>query len=102
MKIVMLIGALVFSQISFAGYFVEKSLYVTNYVVVGRGETRALAEKDALSAIPKISDELFFEPDSNYNSPVFQCAGDGLAWNEKKECLGSDIQMIIPLRKVSR
>ena len=45
-------------QFSFAGYFVEKSTYSPNYIVVGRGATHAIAEKDAISAISKLTDNL--------------------------------------------
>lgn len=99
---VLLVFPLLISQFCLAGYFVEKSMYTSRYIVVGRGSTRLLAEKDALSAIPKSSDELFFEPDSNFNSPAFQCSGDGFVWTEKDQCQGVDIQIVIPLRKVSR
>jgi hypothetical protein len=87
---------------SHAGMFVDKSLYVTRYLAVGKGKTLAEAERDARSAIPAPTPTLFYEPDSSHNSPEYQCVDAGFFWSERNECGGADVQETIPLRRIQR
>lgn len=100
--ILLLLAPLLAPLTSRAGMFVDKSLYVTTYLAVGKGKTLAEAERDARSAIPAPASTLFYEPDSSYSSPAFQCVDAGFFWTEKNECGGADVQETIPLRRVQR
>jgi len=88
-------------QSSFAGFFVDKSMYTETYLAIGRGHTRLEAVNDAMKAIPAATKYIKYEPNSSWNSPVIQCLESGV-WTEARECDGNEIQYIIPLRKIEQ
>jgi hypothetical protein len=84
-----------------AGYFIEKSMYSPNFLVVGRGMSLDEARKDALAAIPKAKNDVHYEMDS-LNSPANQCT-EGFAPNEDLTSCGAVAwQTSIPLIRVER
>lgn len=85
-----------------AGYFVQKNMYSNAHLAVGVGSSLAEATKDAKEAIPEGTKTDFYEPDSDFNGPAFQCL-EGVIWTEKDECWkGGTVQYVIPLRHVTR
>jgi hypothetical protein len=95
------ITLLLLSQTSYAGVFVDKSMYVETYLAVGHGKTKAEAMSDAQNAIPEATKRLKYEPNSQWASPAIQCLESGV-WTEENECYGNDIQYIIPLKKIEQ
>jgi hypothetical protein len=96
-----ILALLLLPAVSHAGYFVEKSMYVTTYLAVGTGTTLEIAKRDARDAIPAPNKWITFEPNSNQFSPQYQCVG-GERWSEKDECSGGEIQYFLPLRRVEQ
>ena len=90
-----------FSLNAFGGHFVPKSLYVETHLAVGNGKTLEEAKQDAYSSIPKATRYLYYEPNTNWSSPAYQCV-DLVAWNEKDECNGGLVQYVVPLRMISQ
>lgn len=87
---------------SHAGTFIKKSMYSSAHLAVGSGSTLEAAIDDAKSAIPVGTKLEYYEPDSNFASPHYQCVNQ-VIWTEKDECWeGGRIQYVIPLRHVSR
>ena len=98
MRLLFSIMILLIGVDAFAGYFVEKGLFVETFIVVGRGKTRIDAMEDAKRAIPQATKYVRYEPNTNWTSPSLQCMEGGV-WNEKDECMGNDIQYVIPLKR---
>ena len=85
-----------------SGSYLQKKMYSTTNIAVGVGSSLEKAIEDAKSAIPHDTKEIFYEPDSNFNSPQYQCLND-VIWTEKDECWeGGSVQYVIPLRRVTR
>jgi len=99
MKIIFVI--LFFGLNSFAGHFARKSLYVETHISIGNGKTLAEAKQDALNSIPKATKYLYYEPNTSWGSPAYQCI-DTIIWSEKDECYGGLVQYVIPLKMVSQ
>lgn len=87
---------------SHAGSFIKKSMYSSAHLAVGYGGSLEAAIDDAKSAIPVGTKFDYYEPDSNFASPHYQCINE-VIWTEKDECWeGGRIQYVISLRHVSR
>lgn len=69
-------------------------MYSQTNLAVGVGKTLATATKDANAAIPKGTKNDYYEAESNFNGPQYQCI-NGAIWNKKDECGGNEVQYAI-------
>lgn len=74
-----------------AGIFLRKGLYVTTDLSIGFGKSLALAEADALKAIPE-----GFKIDKEGNSPAINCAFKEFP-TEKGICATEEVRFELPL-----
>jgi hypothetical protein len=84
-----------------AGYFVEKSMYSPNYILVGKGNTPEQAYKDALAAMPKEKNRVVYEIDLK-NSAANQCMEGGIPDQKLESCGMVAWQTQIPLIRIER
>lgn len=78
-----------------AGFFVEKGMYIETDLTIGYGETREIAEKDAIASIPKN-----FKIAKAINSPAIQCTDSNKIWNDKDECRNGKVRYVLPIVKI--
>lgn len=85
-----------FQNLSFAGDFISKNMYMDHSVLIGYGTSSDLAQEDALAALPKN-----FKRDPE-NSPLEECF-NGLNSVLYSKCLNKEIgvyyRFVIPVVK---
>lgn len=94
MKCLIFTSLLFLGSFASAATFLEKGIYIETDLTIGYGKTKAIAEKDAITAIP-----YGFRIAKNINSPAIQCTNHKI-WNEKNECgADGDVRFVLPIQK---
>jgi hypothetical protein len=93
MKKIILAAMIVIPNLTYAGTFLEKGMYISNDVAVGFGTTKIQAAQDAEKSVPSS-----YKISSILGSPAIQCSGDNI-WNEKNECGSESVRYVLPVVK---